>query len=180
MMRGHTYAGAKFERREERHWALAATLAVTAIAAGVSAYATYESGQAQKSAANYNKKVAENQAALATQQAQIDAETLEEKQKRQRATAAAMIGGSGVDTEGSPLLAMADSARQMQRDVYLTKYGGTVRAGGFEEQAGLYGMYSRSAQVQSTTGAGVSLLSSAANIGTQTYYGRQGLYKYGG
>lgn len=152
-----------------------AILAVTIAAAGASAYGTYEQGKAQEDAAKYNQKIAENQAALAQQQADIDSDTMKEKHRRMLAEERTIEGASGTETtSGSPLLVVSDSARQMQRDIYLTKYGGAVRAGGFQQQAGLQGLYARTYGRQAEVGAGVSLLSSGARIGGQAYYGRYG------
>lgn len=157
-----------------------AILAVTVAASAASTYASYEASQSQAEAANYNKKLAQNNAALAQQQADIDAETMQEKNKRFLAAQLTEQGGSGVETEsGSPLLVRADTARQMQRDVYLTKYGGYVRSSGFEQQAGLQRLYASNYRQAGEIGAGVSLLSSGAAIGGQTYYGRYGGYTYG-
>jgi hypothetical protein len=181
--RGHRYGGASFERHEARHFGLDAAaiaiIATTVVAAGVSAYGSYAASEASADAADYNKKIAENQAALASQQAEIDAENMHEKNKRLLALELTSQAGSGVDTsEGSPLLVRADTARQMARDEYLTRYGGAVRAGGYEQQAGLQGLYSKNYQQAANVGAGVSLLSSGAAIGGQTYYGRYGGYAY--
>lgn len=154
-----------------------AVIAITAVAAAASTYASYEASQQQADAARYNKKIAQNQAELAQQQAEIDAESLREKNRRLLALEYATQAGMGVDTEeGSPLLVRADTARQMARDEYLTRYGGQVRAGGFEQQAGLYGKYASNYESAANLGAGVSLLSSGAGIAGQTYYGRYGGY----
>jgi hypothetical protein len=77
-----------------------------------------------------------------------------------------------VTDEGSPLLVMADTARQMERDQYLIKYGGHVRASGYEAEAGLQGLYAKQARQEGQVGAGVSLLSGASRVGGKYYYGR--------
>jgi hypothetical protein len=152
-------------------------IALAVASAAATAYSTYSASEAQADAADYNKKIAKNNAALAQQQADIDAENLQEKNKRIMALGLAEQGGMGVETEsGSPLLVRAEEARQMQRDVYLTKYGGYVRSQGFEQQAGLQNMYQHSYEQAAGIGAGVSLLSSGAAIGGQTVYGRYGGY----
>src|SRR5882672_4345943 len=143
IQRGHRHAGGFLwnDSFTRRHWGTeVAIIAVTAVAAAASTYAAYSSAQQQAEAAGYNKKLAQNNAMLATQQADIDAQNLEEKNKRIMALGLAEQAGMGVETEsGSPLLVRANEARQMQRDVYLTKYGGYVRSQGFEQQAGLQG-----------------------------------------
>jgi len=154
-------------------------LIVLAVAsAAATAYTAYSASEAQADAADYNKKLARNQAALAQQQADIDAENLKEKNKRLLALELTTQAGAGIETEsGSPLLVRADTARQMQRDEYLTKYGGYVRASGYEQQAGLQGMYVRNYRSAAVTGAGASLLSSGASAYGQYYYGRYGAYR---
>lgn len=155
-------------------------LIASVAAAAASAYGTYEGYKAQEEAADYNKKVAENRAALARQQAEVDAATLEEKNKRLEAMQLTAQGASGIEVEaGSPLLVRADTARQMQRDVYLTRVGGEITASGYEQQGELYGLYARQSSQAANVGAGVSLLSSGAQIGGQYAYGRYGGYSYG-
>src|SRR5258705_3207417 len=131
MKRGHRHIGGFLydEDFEKRHFglewptiALIGTAAAAVISAGVSAYGTYESGKAQEQAANYNQKIAQNNAALAQQQADVEAENLKEKNKRLLALELTTQGGMGVETEsGSPLLTRADTASQMMRDEHLTK-----------------------------------------------------------
>jgi|SRR5262245_4548142 len=183
--RGHRHIGGIIgEYREERHWGadllLYGAIATAALAGAASAYGTYEAGQQRAEAASYNKKVAENQAAYATQQAEIEAQNLAERQKRQRASQRVAIGASGIDEEGSPLLVEADTARQQARDLYLTRYGGEVRAHAAMEEAGLQTLYGRQAQQAGAIGAGTALLSTGAGIVANTYYGRGGYYRYGG
>lgn len=151
--------------------------AASVAAAAVSAYGTYEAGQAQEKASNYNKQVQENNAALATQQANIEAGNLEEKQRRFRAAQRVAFAASGTEEEGSPLLVMADTARQQAKDVYLTKYGGSARAASFEAEAGLQRLYGRQYAQAGAYGAGTGLLSSGANIAANSLYARYG-YNY--
>lgn len=173
--RGHRYAGGclSSDKHTRRHYGadvlVVAAIASAVVAAGASAYAGYAASEAQADAADYNKKVARNQAALATQQAEIDAQNLHERNRRILAQELAVQAGSGVETtEGSPLLVRADTARQMARDEYLTRYGGAVRAGGYEQQAGLQSLYASNYRSAAEVGAGVSLLSSGAGI-TRSY-----------
>lgn len=155
-----------------------AIIAIGVVAASISAYAAYEGAQAQSQAASYRKKSAENQAAYARQQADIEAQNMEERNRHILAAQHANMGASGVsDEEGSPLLVAADTAAQMRKDVYLTKYGGQIRAGAYEEEAGLQRMYAASYNRAAYIGAGSSLLSSGAGIAANTYYGRYGYYQ---
>jgi hypothetical protein len=174
--RGHRHVGGLLGARPEaRHYgADVALIAIAAVGAAASAYGTYAASEAASEAHTYNKKIAENQAVYAQQQADIAAQTEQEKNRHILAAQRAAYGSSGVTDEGSPLMVMADTARQMERDQYLIKYGGDVSASGYRAQAGLQGLYARQSQQQGQVGAGVSLLSSASNIGGKYYYGRYG------
>ena len=151
----------------------AAVIAVSVAAAAAQAYSIYQTGQSQAAAARYNRQVAQNQATLARQQAALEEETTREKQRRFMAAQRAAFGAAGVTEEGSPLLVMADTARQAERDLQLIRYGGEVSAAGFEAQAGLQRFYARQAERTGAIGAGVSLLGNVANIASQSYYWRR-------
>jgi len=76
-------------------------LAIAAVAlvasAGVSAYGAYSSGQAQSDAANFNAKVAANNAGAAAQQAKFDANQISDETKRNVAMQRAAMAASGFD-----------------------------------------------------------------------------------
>lgn len=73
------------------------------IAAGVSAYGSYESGQSQKEAAEYNAEVQRNAAKAEIQSGNIKAQEMRDKARRIAGTQAATFGAAGLDTtSGTP------------------------------------------------------------------------------
>jgi hypothetical protein len=160
----------KHALRGEDGFIIAAVLVVTVAAAALSAYATYEQGQAQKKAYKYNAKVAENQAKIAQQQQDYAAKQQRERDRRAMAQARAAQGVSGVAVgEGSSLLVDIENAREAEKAAQAAKYTGqaqvsNILAGGelSRFQAGVAGR-------QGTIGAGATLLSGVAQAGG-TYY----------
>jgi hypothetical protein len=67
--------------------------------------------------------------------------------------------------EGSPLLVMADSARQAKRDELIIKYGGgPQRSAALTQEAGLQSLYSQQYSRAGAIGAGSSLLNTTAGL----------------
>jgi len=89
---------------------------VTVVSGATAAYTQYESGKAQKAMADYNAKIAENEA-LARQQA-IEAESrqLAKGQRAMKAKQRVSVGMRGGLQEGTDLLALAEQSEQMQLD----------------------------------------------------------------
>ena len=131
--------------------ALAVAAIVTSVAgAGVSAYGQYQAGQAQKEMANYNAKLAENEA-IAKEQATA-AETQRMRSQKERALAAQRAGyakSGSVITEGTPLLTMAEQAGLMELDILQMQRTGAMSAGASKSEASL----SRYSGKQAATGA---------------------------
>lgn len=147
--------------------------AVTAVAAaGVGAYASYQQGQAQRTAARYNAALAEQQA-----EAQRTATAFAERQqrehdRRQIARARNLYGASGVDVgAGSPLLVELDSVRQAEYNAQAVRYGGEARAHFLEAQGGLDRFMGQQYGRAGTLGAGYSLLSGLGSAAGRLYSG---------
>ena len=147
---------------------------VAAIGIAVSAAAAAQSAHQQEQAAQFNKKVAENQATAARQAAEANASQRREQLRRVLAEQRAAIGGSGVeDTSGSPLLVQIDSARQAELETLKIQHGGQQQALGFETQ-GAYARYAGNQAAQAGYAqAGASLLSGVGS-GIRAYqYGQR-------
>lgn len=170
LRRGHRYIGGHLGREErERHF-LIASLAISIVAAAASAYSAYAASEAQAQAANYNKKVARNQAQAARDAAAIAGTNRQEELRRIMASQRARIGASGVTEEGSPLLVEMKSAEQAQLELARIRYAGETRSQAYQSEAILQGFYKTKAEQAAYTGAGVALLGgSASALGT---YGR--------
>ena len=149
-------------------YAVAIALMVAATAA--SAYASYQSGKMQKEAADTSATLAERDAANQRAAAKIRAENYAEEARRHMATMRAQYAASGVGMEGTPLLVMMNTAREVEKDLQRIKWGGEAQANAFEGEAGLQRMIGKQAYQQGIMGAGTTLLSGASRVGTM-YYG---------
>ncbi|HXG17186.1 MAG TPA: hypothetical protein VNK50_13120 [Calidithermus sp.] len=175
--RGHRHLGgllgpgaSPFERHTG---AEIAVVALAATATALTAYGVYQQGQAQAAAMRYNARLAEQQALASRQAAAFEAERARERSRRLLARARAIYGTTGVEVnEGSPLLVLADSARQAELEAQTIQYGGELRARQAQGQANLESFQARLASRAGTIGAGATLLSGAARIaGPQLYSG---------
>lgn len=142
------------------------TIAVVAMVAATaaSAYASYESGRQQKKAADYNASLANEQAANAREAARIKEETYRKQTTRHLASMRAAYGARGVSMEGTPLLALMDSAKEAELDALRIRRGGEMDSNAFEGEAGLYRMMGKQAYSAGLMGAGTSLLGGASSV----------------
>jgi len=136
----------------------AVVIIATVISAAASAYAAYSSGQAQKKAREYSAKVAEQQGAVAQESAEAEAEDRRRRARYLLGEQLATAGASGVALEGSPLLAMVDSAVQEDLEARRIQYRGYLAAVGYGSQAGLARYEGQQAARAGYIGAGTSLL----------------------
>jgi sRNA-binding protein len=149
-------------------------------AIGMEALGQYQSGQAaaaqakgQQAVAEYNAKVAEQQAKAEEQATAYKQRTAAEEAARYQSSIEAGLGTSGVvQNEGAPLLVQATQAAQSELDNMMIGYEGQVAAGQSRNQAGLnrlqgdiFGQQAKSAKAAGAIGAGTSLLSGFAGLG---------------
>lgn len=140
---------------------------VAAAIAGVlvSAAGAIYSGMQQKQAADYNAKVAENQAQSIQNKAMYEEQIHRERVRKILSAQRSVFGASGLDTaSGSPLLVREDSAMQGEMDAMAIRYGGDVEAANARSAANLYRMQGRTAQTAGFIQAGGSLLSGGAQV----------------
>ncbi len=155
-----------------------------AIAGGATAaYSTYQQQKTAQQQAKaeaawhaYNAEVSERQAAAEREATAFESKQQKRKAEQLLARQRSLIGASGVTFEGSPLLVAEDTAVQLaldninirrqgirRRQTYLSQSILDIsKAGAAKSKAAGYG---RSA----VTGAGASLLSSAADVGYMGY-----------
>ncbi len=164
-------------------FAAKAVLVTSAASAAVGGYAIYQQGkdaqqQAKAEAAwhTYNSQIAKRD-----KEAERRAGKFETKQHRRRGKAflsrmRSLIGSSGVEVEGSPLLTLEDSARQLALEEAGIREGGARREAFFESQSILdvsKASASKSAAAGfgrgAVVGAGASVLQGASQTGFQYY-----------
>jgi len=139
-------------------------LAMSAAAAGISAYSSYEQGKSRDRLAKYNAAVEQNRAI----QAQLDARSAasakrreaEKLEKRQRA----LYAKAGVTTEGTPLEVMIDTATDMELEALEIERSGTTLAEQHLTQAEIDKFTGAAAKRAGTMGAGATLLQGAGQM----------------
>ena len=133
---------------------------VTVVGAGISAYGKYQSGQAQKAMADYNAKLAENEAIAKEQQAHAESLQMRKDKERLQASQRAGFAKSGaIITEGTPLLVMAEQAGIMELDILNAQRNRALESSALRSQATLDKYAGKQAATAGTIGAGATLLS---------------------
>ncbi len=155
-------------------------LAATAASTAVSAYGTYQQGQAENRRMEFNAKVEENNAISAgyaalqeTQAAAREAEALREDRVRVLASQRSAVAASGLMISGSAVDVMGDTALASEKEIAMAYYKGqmgaynqTQQASNFRSQATLSRMSGQNAKRSGLYGAVGTTLSGAASIGT--------------
>ena len=120
-----------------------------AIGMAISAIGALSNAQSQENAAEYNKQVAERDAAIAIDQGNAQA-AIQGRQSRSVIDAArAQYGASGVDVNsGSPLDVLRSSASFAALDNLTIKYNAKVRSQGFKGEALGYEMQGDAAKTR--------------------------------
>lgn len=146
----------------------AATIAI--VGASVSAYSSYQAGQAASATANYNAALAQQQA-TATRNAAA-AKALSERQnnalllKKQQADYAA---AGVVAAEGSPLVEEAKQAGYMELHAENTEYAGDIAGNVDMDQSQLDLAQGEQAKLTGNLGAASSILSGAGKAGNDIH-----------
>lgn len=119
-----------------------AMLIMTAVGVGTAAYGQYQQGKTAQTQARaqaawnlYNAKVAQREAEVERQATAFD---LQQQKKRARAILSkqrAIIGATGVEMEGSPLLVAEDTAAELAKEEVNIQLRGARRAMGFKSQS---------------------------------------------
>jgi hypothetical protein len=147
---------------------IVAAVVISAAAAAASATASIKSGQAQRAAANYNAAVAKNNATMARQQSEYDAQRIRDRNRRLAASQAAIYGKSGVDiTSGSAADVIYDSAIQGEFDALAALYSGRTQAASQTSRAQLLqfeGQTASNAGTMSAIGASLQGASNATSL----------------
>lgn len=136
-------------------------VASTAVSAGGAIY----QGQQQKKAAEFNAQVAERNAVAAQNKAKYDEGIHRDRVKALLSKQRAIIGKSGLQLEGSPLLALLDTTEQGELDALAIRHGGDVQAARYRSSATASRMQGSAARTGSYLKAGSTLLSGAASAG---------------
>jgi len=134
--------------------------ASTAMSAGSQIY----QAKTQSKIMEYNARVAEQNAIAAKQQAEYEANKLRRQREKMLGRQRALYASSGVQFEGSPLLALADTAAEYEMDILATQRTGLVNAQQYQSEAALQRAKAVSTRTTGVLNAGTTILTGAADI----------------
>jgi len=142
-----------------------ASIATSVASASASAYSSYQQGKAQENMADYNAKVAQNEA-LATQQA-IEAESakLTKQQRELKAKQRMSIAGRGGLQAGTDLLSLAEQAKEMQLDQLELRRQQDIAGARGASRAAMQRYQGKTAAYAGKWTAGTKLLAGAGQAG---------------
>lgn len=139
--------------------------ALAVVSAAVGAYSAYSSAEAQSDASKYSAAVARNNAMVAQQQAEFDAQQIRDKNRRLVSAQRAAFAASGVDpNSGTPQDVMNDSSIQGEMEALAAIYTGRTSANAHTAQARLDDSRAGYAQSAGMVGVGSSLLTGASGV----------------
>lgn len=160
--------------------AVASSVAAAA-AAGASVYMSYkgqkEQAQSESAIAEYNAKLAEGEAKESEQNAVYDSMQNRRKSRQIIASQKAAIGASGAVKTGSPLLALADTEKQLELDNVMAARNSVLSSNRFRQQSNLFGYQSKAVKRYGGAQATGSLL---AGVGQTASYGASAYKSYKG
>jgi hypothetical protein len=136
--------------------------ALTLVGAALSAVAAISAGQAQANAAEFNAEMAQQQAERERQIADGESKDYRRRNSRLLATSRARRAGSGVTSQGSPLLVDEATAAEIELGAHDILAGGAANAYGYRQQAALSRSQARNARPGAFLSAGSTLLTGAA------------------
>lgn len=128
--------------------------------AGMSIFGSLYSGSQQAAAAHTQAKLSKLQAEAEDERASAEAGAIRRKARELFSTQRAAYAASGIQLEGSPLLVMADTIRESERDILNIYKQADARKLGFITQAGVFEAAGKAARTASYWNAGSTLLTS--------------------
>jgi len=144
--------------------ALWVSAAIAGASAGYSAYTSHQQGKSQEAAADYNAKVAAQEATRQEQIARLEQRELIEEKRRFVSRQVAVYGKQGVQLKGTPLRVMAGTARTFAREQQMAVYNRQVSAAGYRSEANLYKFQGKAAKRAGYLGVGQSLIGGASQV----------------
>jgi len=144
-----------------------AALVTSVISTGAAVYGQMQAASAAEDAADYNAKVAEQNAETMKQKADYDIELHREKVRKLLSSNRAAVGASGVTMEGSPLLVAEDITRKSAEEENLMRWNSKVGIGQQLSSAAGTRLAGSQQATASRIGAGSSLLTGIGDIASK-------------
>ena len=138
-------------------------LSVIGTLAGVAG--SISAGKAAENTANYNAKVAENNATAERQRAAYEASITRDRVKQVMGAQRAAAASSGLDVQsGTPVAVLGDTAKSGELDVLARLYGGESQATALQNDATMFRAQGKAQKKASMINAGTSLLTGFGKI----------------
>jgi hypothetical protein len=140
---------------------LPAILSAVAGIAGtaVSAIGAVQAGNAQNEVAQYNAKIADNNATAERERAAYDAGLIKDERRRVIGSQRAAMAANGLEiSTGSPVAVLGDTTGQSEMDVLARLYGGESAATAYGNDATRMRIEGKAAKQAGKIGAGTTLL----------------------
>jgi hypothetical protein len=142
-------------------------LAATAIGGGISAYNSYEQGQAQKKLNNFNAQVMDQAAKDKDRDALILANAQRSRNEKLMGKQRALYAKSGVSFDtGTPLMVQAEQAGQLEMAALEIETTASNEAARMRQQAVVDRMTGKAAARAGTLGAASTILGTAGSVGS--------------
>lgn len=149
------------------------SVVATAVGAGVQYSAQRRAAKAQEAAAEYNAKVARNQAQHEADISAENARRMTVQKRRRLASIRAQKAGSGISFTGSAVDQLTESAFTLERDIQDSVYSSQIRQRNLNQQADIALFEGRSQAAATRTNANASLLTGVGDVASQVYGGVQ-------
>lgn len=134
---------------------------------GMSIFGSLQAGGQQAAAAHTQAKLSKLQAEATEERAGVEAASIRRKARELFSAQRAGYAASGVRLEGTPLLVMADTIRESERDVRNLYKQADARKLAYMTQAGMFEAAGKAAKTASYWNAGSTLLTGiSSNIAT--------------
>ena len=139
---------------------MTAMAVISLIGTGLSALGQHQAGRAEQGAYEYNAQITERK----TTQEEYNSRT---RLRKLMASQRALYAKAGVDiTSGSPLMVLADTAAEGEKEALSIRYGG-------QETAAQQRYYGKQAKKAGTMKATSTFLTGLGQAGTQYYYAKR-------
>jgi hypothetical protein len=145
------------------------------LASGVEASSMNRAANDQANSMEANAKIMQGEAQAKNQATQEKTLQISRAERQTMGEQIAGYGASGVTGAGSPLEVMASTARNYERDIMMTGYGGSVAAAQDINQGNLYDWEAQQKRKTGKIAAGTTLLTGLgklaySKLGSQNYY----------
>ncbi len=129
------------------------------VGTAVSAFGAIQAGNAQNDVAQYNAKIAGNNATAERERASYDAGLIKDERRRVIGSQRAAMAANGLEiSTGSPVAVLGDTTGQSEMDVLARIYSGESAATAYGNDATRMRIEGKAAKQAGAIGAGTTLL----------------------